>query len=579
MAPAPFGSAKQLISVKPAIPFGSGTTAGKDMPAFSFSTATASPVFAQARKSSDLKAADAKPTSPKPVSPKQATPSASVFKPSSLKPPKSPATSAGSASVLKKSPVIAEKHVSFAATLVKQSEPVKRSSAEELAEARKLAEDNQKKIDDEHRAKRAEKEKKAVDEKERAVKEQRVEEREERRRIREHKHREEEERRAEKKRRAELRKDLQRMSNDMISNQFVSTINKFDGELEQFRTSLQRSRRTIRRVCNTALPPIEIDESVTKLASATVRLESLKISDIGTWDSFASVLAEALSQVRDDIEATRVGMRDEQVEMSRVDARGAEIERILASANSMRAAPNATVDGGMNPLEREIRRQMRTSLISVKEESEKASQFLEAQEAKHAGSAGLLGISLQGTSPEYIDRKINSIADALEKNSDVIDRLSQELDEMGVARLSAADIEMSSGYASEILDQPVLQSLQTDPATSLEPAVGQDASRGTLSRSAASMFIETRHRRTLVKDALTSKARGPVVVLAAKMSQAKPFLAMDSEDSVVPEPLPLPNMERYVKAFGMLSIDEQGGICGGSEVNNRDDTKRAEPSQ
>ncbi|KAJ1946564.1 hypothetical protein FBU59_001998, partial [Linderina macrospora] len=133
----------------------------------------------------------------------------------------------------------------FTSDLAKQGESTKLPATEELAEAGGCAEGSQKQTDYEHRIKQTEKETHAAKERE------------------EHQ--------------AELYRGIQRLSNDVISSQFVSAISQFDSELERFCTYVQQTRKTIQQVLNSALPPIEIDEPVAKLASATVYPESLKI--------------------------------------------------------------------------------------------------------------------------------------------------------------------------------------------------------------------------------------------------------------------------------------------------------------
>ncbi|KAJ1954419.1 hypothetical protein EC988_002443, partial [Linderina pennispora] len=397
--PAPITSSKAGANIPASVAFGSATGAG----------VVKGSVFAQSRKVGESKPADTAAAEAKPVTSMPMFSTANLLKPSLFKSPKQGKGDVASPFAIKKSPEAIEKHVSFAPIPSKKTDAVKPPTAEEIAEAKKLAEAEQKRIDKERRAKQAEVERLAAEEQKRAEKEQRAKEREEHRLIQEQKRHEADERRAERRRRDELRQDLRRMSSQLVRNQFVLTLNKFDSELKQFKKSVRRSRQTIKEVHAATLPPIEIDESVTKLASATVRLESLSIGDTGAWNSFADVLAGALLQSRKDLESSYRGIRDEQTNVSRIDTRGSEIKRILESANSMRAAPNATVDGGMNPLQREIHRRLQKNLTAIKDSSERARELIEAVEANRQCSDGLLGSSLLGPSPESIDRKMKSI--------------------------------------------------------------------------------------------------------------------------------------------------------------------------
>ncbi|KAJ1952197.1 hypothetical protein EC988_003683, partial [Linderina pennispora] len=111
------------------------------------------------------------------------------------------------------------------------------------------------------------------------------------------------------------------------------------------------------------------------------------------------------------------------------------------------------------------------------------------------------------------------------------------------------------------------QSLVPDSEiANLELMATGDAGNKVSKPSAATAFIQARRRRALVSEALTGNARSAAVVLIAKTPKSARYLAMDGEESIVPEPLLMPNMERYVEAFGRLNPD--GGETVGTDLES-----------
>ncbi|KAJ2740679.1 hypothetical protein GGI20_005678, partial [Coemansia sp. BCRC 34301] len=99
----------------------------------------------------------------------------------------------------------------------------------------------------------------------------------------------------------------------------------------------------------------------------------------------------------------------------------------------------------------------------------------------------------------------------------------------------------------------VLDSEPTTPGHDL----GDGASiTSTSAFSGAAAYIQARRQRSLVRDALTRCNRTTALIRSPESATTRAYKLGSLSSSIVPEPAPMPNLERYIQVFGKLKIEE-----------------------
>ncbi|KAJ2026063.1 hypothetical protein GGI06_000330 [Coemansia sp. S85] len=94
-------------------------------------------------------------------------------------------------------------------------------------------------------------------------------------------------------------------------------------------------------------------------------------------------------------------------------------------------------------------------------------------------------------------------------------------------------------------------------STPLGQDIGDGASLASLSVfSGAAAYIQAREQRLLVKNRLASSDRTALLIHSPDLTASRAYKLGSLYSSIVAEPVPMPNLERYVQAFGKLKLEE-----------------------
>ncbi|KAJ2866401.1 hypothetical protein GGH94_001592 [Coemansia aciculifera] len=94
-------------------------------------------------------------------------------------------------------------------------------------------------------------------------------------------------------------------------------------------------------------------------------------------------------------------------------------------------------------------------------------------------------------------------------------------------------------------------------SAALGQEISDDASLApTSALSGAAASLQARKQRSMVRDALTHSARTAALIHSPELTATRAYKLGSLSSSIVAEPVPMPNLERYVQAFGKLKLAE-----------------------
>ncbi|KAJ2485930.1 hypothetical protein EV174_001434, partial [Coemansia sp. RSA 2320] len=470
-----------------------------------------------------------------------------------------------------------------------------------------------------------------------------------------------------------IQHELEEKSQTLINQQFIATCNSFDRDLNALALSVKQTGSAIARVRSAHLPPIPMNSTVQARVPVSVSSISLAIDDTEAWNRIADALLEALDVSRDELQASHRTVSKQQAGYIKTETKREEICRILDSAASTMSLPNATVDGGLNPLQRDYQRRLKSSFAMIGKRTADVEQVVLTEANRMETERQALPPSLRAPTIDSLQRTLNNVSKAARQRNSELDELTKIVDEMaigapsdcrqrrtqplsplsmtanstaalpiasrtrptslansGVLRTAASgipwspdslhfstpalgrrergfglrfeDLVVSDGPASlasavphQSLGsayQPTASNLpkRTDalgtnpnfPHTQVREltprstklhrkaslvldsdsaALGHEAGDGTIisatsSFSNAAAYLQARKQRSLVRDALTRPSRSAMLIQSpASTATRSPRFGKSSSNTAM-EPTPMPNLERYVKAFGKLEITE-----------------------
>ncbi|KAJ1963884.1 E3 SUMO-protein ligase RanBP2, partial [Dipsacomyces acuminosporus] len=465
-------------------------------------------------------------------------------------------------------------------------------------------------------------------------------------------------------RREAQRRELEQKSQLLIDNQYAATCNAFDSELKSFYESVKRTKAAISQVRLARLPAIPIDETVQSLASTTARVEPLGIDDSGSWNDIANVLLAALHVSKDELKASRKMVSEQQSSGLKLEAKCEEITRILDSAASVIAEPNSTIDGGLNPLQRDYQYRLKNAFDLISNRVDDVKKVVQAEASHIEGAEAKLPKSLRAPTMDSVMRTLQNLAKTVHQKNGELDglqslvdqadsglssdqqplharsatpllssqpgsgsRLKQTLtgsplrtassgtpwtpkdnpfstpafgrrnrgfgldaEDLVVGTQSAAKVPGGLDFAAQLssltLSPSLKPSQERSPANphfphthvrelvprsarnnrraslvsdikagSVAHAAGEEDNATVTSAFSNSVaYIQACKQRSLVKDILTRPNRTASLIRTPRSSSSSSYQLGKGQGSAIPEPVPMPNLERYVKAFGELKI-------------------------
>ncbi|KAJ2884280.1 hypothetical protein FB639_001991, partial [Coemansia asiatica] len=308
---------------------------------------------------------------------------------------------------------------------------------------------------------------------------QKQQQEEEAKKLKAQKEREEQERkekeRKEKERIEKLRREMEANAQDLLNRQYISTCNRFDGELKALRSSIRDTADAIMHVKSAKLPPIKIDQSVLRMASFEGSLDDLSLDDNDSWNSIANVLLEALNVSRDELQASQKLLNKQMAQYVKTETKREEVGRILETTASAVASSNATIDGGLNPLQRDYQMRLKSSYDAVGKRISDVEEAVNAHADRLERSIRELPHSLRSPSTESIERMVHNLSQTLAQKNYELDEITESVESLKIAK--------SADYAKAKLRSSA--TLPYVPPPSMRRASSVSASTATVPRTAA----------------------------------------------------------------------------------------------
>ncbi|KAJ2810768.1 hypothetical protein H4S07_002483 [Coemansia furcata] len=480
------------------------------------------------------------------------------------------------------------------------------------------------------------------------------------------------ERRNEQARLDALQRELEEKSQELIDQQYIATCNSFDRDLKALVSSVKETESAIACVRSASLPPIPLNTTIQSKAAITDASKPLTIDDTESWGRIADVLLEALHVSHDELRASQKSVTKQLSGYIKTETKREEISRILDSAASTMSLPNATVDGGLNPLQRDYQRRLKSAFALIGKRSADLEQVVLAEASRVESKVNDLPPLLRAPTFDTVQRTLLNVTKAVRQKNLELDELARLVDDMaidepversrhrerkaalptvpatsvlarrssrtrstggtdtGALRTAATGIPWSPdalplntpsfgrrvggfGLSYEDLvvhDKPTdmapvapqqsfghprrsifsnlpskTDAIGTNPnfphtqVRELAPrsskvnrkaslvldselaAPRQESGDGaslapTSAFSGAAAYIQARKQRSLVRDALTHSNRTAALIQSPDSTATRAYKLGSLSSSIVAEPVPMPNLERYVQAFGKLKLVE-----------------------
>lgn len=448
---------------------------------------------------------------------------------------------------------------------------------------------------------------------------------------------EEEERKRDQERLDAIQHELEEKSQDLIKRQFISTCNLFDGRLRSLASVIKSTGAAITQVRETYLPNIPLNQAVLDMAGDDIQNGSLAIDDTKSWNCIAGVLLEALQVSSEELRTSQDSLSKQLAGYLKIETKREEISRILESAASASASPNATVDGGLNPLQRDYQRRLKHSLEIIDRRYASVEQVVTSEAARIGNECGSDSPKTMGApTTDSVRRTLQNVATTLCQRNFELDELSDLVGSMNLdsggrsvwqqndgkeqdgreihsslfktdnspgSRDESSELWRTAetggnppsvrGFGLRFEDLIVSDrmpekkdSKEAEPSNNpcfphtkireLKPRkstrmsqrrtsllhdtskdMGNTGADGSITApasiySTASAYIQSRKQRTLVKDVLTRANRSVPLIRTSANETSDSFQLGTAEEPIL---APMPNLERYVQAFGKLKIE------------------------
>ncbi|KAJ2608242.1 hypothetical protein H4S08_004521, partial [Coemansia sp. RSA 1365] len=438
-----------------------------------------------------------------------------------------------------------------------------------------------------------------------------------------------EEQQKEQQRQEEQQRELEQKTQQLIDQQYIKTCNSFDAKLKALAQSLHKSDAAISQARAAQLPPIRIDPAVEEMAGLTSRMQAMSIDDTELWNRTAGVLLEALDVSRLELRGSQRSLARQMSTHLKAETKREEVARMLNAVS-----PTAT-DSGLNPLQREYQRRLKSSFDLISKRAADVEQVVNVEAENHEAKRNEAPPQLRAPSFDLIQRTLHNVQKTLSQKNLELDELAQLVDGMDLGsslesvckkprrppispcvstdakpspRTAADGVPWSPvdlpfnappakrGYGLRDEDllvgsKPLTPPLSAKPAehAALSPTSswfshtkvrelvprsskihrrpslvsdGPDADRDdagsavpTSVFSSAAAYLQTRRQRAVVRDVLTRPSRLTTVIRSPDAS-IKGAMKIN-QSATVPKTVPMPNLDRYVEAFGKLRVADE----------------------
>ncbi|KAJ2830668.1 hypothetical protein GGI24_001853, partial [Coemansia furcata] len=240
------------------------------------------------------------------------------------------------------------------------------------------------------------------------------------------------ERRNEQARLDALQRELEEKSQELIDQQYIATCNSFDRDLKALVSSVKETESAIACVRSASLPPIPLNTTVQSKAAITDASKPLTIDDTESWGRIADVLLEALHVSHDELRASQKSVTKQLSGYIKTETKREEISRILDSAASTMSLPNATVDGGLNPLQRDYQRRLKSAFALIGKRSADVEQVVLAEASRVESKVNDLPPLLRAPTFDTVQRTLLNVTKAVRQKNLELDELARLVDDMAI---------------------------------------------------------------------------------------------------------------------------------------------------
>ncbi|KAJ2785017.1 hypothetical protein GGI15_002058 [Coemansia interrupta] len=178
------------------------------------------------------------------------------------------------------------------------------------------------------------------------------------------------------------------------------------------------------------------------MTSLSASLNDLCLDDTDSWNSVADVLLEALQVSSEELRASQKLLGKHVAQYVKIQTKQEEVKRIIETATSAIASPNATINDGLDPLQRECRKSLLNLYGHVSNTLDDIEVVLDDRVKPIETFNGSLSI----------DRKLCDLSQRLSEKNYELDQLSSSLDllKIGKSADDAREAIQSSGLPSDV---------------------------------------------------------------------------------------------------------------------------------
>ncbi|KAJ1812680.1 hypothetical protein LPJ75_003533, partial [Coemansia sp. RSA 2598] len=267
---------------------------------------------------------------------------------------------------------------------------------------------------------------------------------------------------------------------DLLNRQYISTCNSFDADLKALRSSIRDAGDAIMHVKSAKLPPIKIDQSVLRMASFEGSLDDLSLDDNASWNSIADVLLEALNVSREELQASQKLLNKQMAQYVKTETKREEVGRILETTASAVASPNATIDGGLNPLQRDYQLRLKSSYDAIGKRISDVEEAVNAHADRIERSIRELPHSLRAPSAESVERMLHNVTQTLAQKNYELDEITECVESLKIGKSAEyAKAKLRSSDTPAYVPPPPMRRTGSVSASAASAAAPRTAAQGT----------------------------------------------------------------------------------------------------
>ncbi|KAJ2389423.1 hypothetical protein H4S02_002373, partial [Coemansia sp. RSA 2611] len=260
--------------------------------------------------------------------------------------------------------------------------------------------------------------------------------------------------------------ELERKTQQLIDQQYIATCNEFDADLKAFARAVQMTDSAVSRMRAARLPPISVDATVQEMAALTSRMQTMGIDDTDLWNRTADVLLEALHVSRDELRTSQRTLSRQMSAYVKTETKREEIARIIG------VSATASTSGGLNPLQRDYQRRLKSAYNLIAKRASDVSQVVDAEADRLEGERDAAPRALRAPTVDSIQRTLHNVGQTLGQKNRELDELAALVDMIELGDRQQPLPKRSRPSPLHAQPQPQARAPRSAPGSHLRTAAG-----------------------------------------------------------------------------------------------------------